>query len=141
MTYPKGKMIKGTIGFYETRQIVSNIIEKTVNNENELKKDKNKEKVRFSDKMHFYGIFGSFFFFNEIFNFELLSKIFLLGPDYELILYRNFNFFSNIDPKKFKIIKSIGEIEISKIENKLVCLISPKVNLIYSLIRQYMIHF
>ena len=78
--------------------------------------------------MHFYGIFGTFFMFDDIFNYELLTKIFELGEDYELILYRHYQFYLNYNnTKRIKAIKSFVELENNKLESKLICLISPKV--------------
>ena len=119
MTYPKGKMIKGTIGFYEYKHDVKNDNEK---DPKIMEKDR-----KYQEKLHFYGIFGSLFVFDEIFNYEILSKIFELGEDYEMLLYRNFNFLYDLDEKKMKIIKSIAEADNHKLENKLICLISPNV--------------
>ena len=120
MTYPKGKMIRGTIGFNEIFQGSDN------KNEKEGKQDKDKEKWKYAEKMHFYGVLGSFLFFEYMFNYDLLNTLYSLGEDYELLLYRSYKFINNIDPKKLEIIKSLNQSENNKL-NKLICLISPKV--------------
>jgi len=125
MTYPKGKMIKGTIGFYEARQSTSDLRNEKDKSEKEVRLER--ERFKTVERFHFYGIFGSFFIFEEVFNSELLTKIFELGEDYELLLYRNYNFLNSYDVKKIKIVKAIGGLEHVKIESKLICLVSPKV--------------
>jgi len=146
MSYPKCKLFKGYIGFEcknlndinnDSRDVnnIENIMSSKKNIDIKpdklLKSYKSTMKLEIKDDInHFSGAIGPIIIFEEVFNKEINDKMFEMGENYEILLFRKYDTM-HLNIKNAQAFDYFVKLEKSKFEQNLFLFISPNVYLLF----------
>jgi len=141
MNFPKSHLFGYYIGFeYKFQEKNKTIFDSKKLDSNTIKTSSSSNKKYQSSKLfsqtsdhqneinHLNGSIGTILMFDEVFPEEIQKKIIELEEEYELVLYRNYDYkHINLISKQYNIIHGLSKLDNLKIEQNLLLYISANV--------------